>query len=279
MRLNELFPRVTALGVDRPGYYHTGISLGDGTIVHYYGEHERSVVSRTSIGVFVGKSPRLWEVVPRRPALAPGLTILLALASIGRQRFDIWRSNCEHFTHFCLTGRMASAQVTQLARTPIRYVFGSVISVIGYYCRRCRIAFPESLLSNPISNIASAADRYFFLADAWLAADGKPCFRLHYRLPSAGSLEDSRRENELWCVGVPEEHSSWVKARPPLIGERIGRVVFDESLSFTFISDSDEFSGAHGLYHRVNSTCAQDWIPRHLKAKISRPTHQLKEGA
>ena len=95
-------------------FKHHGIDLGDGTVAHYLEGRE------------ILRSPRLEfsrgqpiTAVPYAPAdCSPtGVTLRRAMGRLGEQRYNLLFNNCEHFAHWCKTGRHRSSQVEDWLHT------------------------------------------------------------------------------------------------------------------------------------------------------------------
>jgi hypothetical protein len=88
-------------------FNHHGIDLGDGSVAHYLEGREilRSTTSDFSRGEAVS------VVTYTEPCSAPGLTLRRAMGRLGEQNYNLLFNNCEHFAHWCKTGRHRSAQV------------------------------------------------------------------------------------------------------------------------------------------------------------------------
>ncbi|MCX5966242.1 MAG: lecithin retinol acyltransferase family protein [Cyanobacteria bacterium] len=95
-------------------FMHHGIDLGDGTVAHYLEGRE------------ILRSPRLEfsrgqpiTAVPYAPAdCSPaGVTLRRAMGRLGEQRYNLLFNNCEHFAHWCKTGRHRSSQVEDWLHT------------------------------------------------------------------------------------------------------------------------------------------------------------------
>jgi len=99
-------------------YYHHGIDMGDGTVVHFSGEPLRlaeALVTRDSIEVFSGGYPI--ELVDHGAnAQAREDAAEVALSHLGETGYRLWDNNCEHFACFCKIGRKKSPQVRRALR-------------------------------------------------------------------------------------------------------------------------------------------------------------------
>ena len=95
-------------------YQHHGIDLGDGTVAHYL---EGRQILRSPLEEF--SRGQLISVVPYAPnACSPaGTTLRRAMGRLGEQNYNLLFNNCEHFAHWCKTGRHRSAQVEDWLQT------------------------------------------------------------------------------------------------------------------------------------------------------------------
>jgi hypothetical protein len=87
---------------------HHGIDLGDGTVAHYLEGREilRSSHAEFSRGQTITPVP-----YPDGRCSPPGVTLRRAMGRLGEQRYNLLFNNCEHFAHWCKTGRHRSSQV------------------------------------------------------------------------------------------------------------------------------------------------------------------------
>jgi hypothetical protein len=103
--------------VRRRLYWHHGIDLGDGTVIHASGEPGRrkfgAKVRRTTMDEFLRGAVAV--EVERPDALSADEIVARAEGSLGNGAYSLVWNNCEHFAHWCQTGRPASAQVTRAA--------------------------------------------------------------------------------------------------------------------------------------------------------------------
>lgn len=88
-------------------FNHHGIDLGDGSVAHYLEGRE---ILRSSTSDFSRGEP-VSVVTYAEPCSAPGLTLRRAMGRLGEQNYNLLFNNCEHFAHWCKTGRHRSAQV------------------------------------------------------------------------------------------------------------------------------------------------------------------------
>ena len=95
-------------------FLHHGIDLGDGSVAHYLEGREilRSPLADFSRGEPVAVVP--YAAGDCSPA---GVTLRRAMGRLGEQNYNLLFNNCEHFAHWCKTGRHRSAQVEDLLHT------------------------------------------------------------------------------------------------------------------------------------------------------------------
>ncbi|WP_417325696.1 lecithin retinol acyltransferase family protein [Faecousia sp.] len=104
--------------VRRSGYYHHGIYIGNGEIVHFDGspnEQDAAAVRvrRTGMEEFLrGGLPelRIYGRAERKLLRAPDEIVAAALSAVGRGGYDYRTNNCEHFSNECAFGEHYSRQ-------------------------------------------------------------------------------------------------------------------------------------------------------------------------
>jgi len=89
-------------------FLHHGIDLGDGTVAHYLEGRE---ILRSPRQEFSRGEPISTVPYPEGECSPAGETLRRAMSRIGEQRYNLLFNNCEHFAHWCKTGRHRSAQV------------------------------------------------------------------------------------------------------------------------------------------------------------------------
>jgi hypothetical protein len=95
-------------------FMHHGIDLGDGSVAHYLEGRE---ILRSARDEFSRGQPITTVDYPEGSCLAPGLTLRRAMGRLGEQRYNLLFNNCEHFAHWCKTGRHRSSQVEDWLHT------------------------------------------------------------------------------------------------------------------------------------------------------------------
>ena len=89
-------------------FNHHGIDLGDGTVAHYL---EGRAILRSPLEEFSRSQPVKVVAYPEEEVSAPGVTVRRAMGRLGEQNYNLLFNNCEHFAHWCKTGRHRSSQV------------------------------------------------------------------------------------------------------------------------------------------------------------------------
>ena len=90
-------------------FLHHGIDLGDGTVAHYL---EGRQILRSPVADFSRGQPL--SVVSYATCSPVGVTLRRAMGRLGEQNYNLLFNNCEHFAHWCKTGRHRSRQVEQV---------------------------------------------------------------------------------------------------------------------------------------------------------------------
>jgi hypothetical protein len=89
-------------------FLHHGIDLGDGSVAHYLEGRE---ILRSSQEAFSRGQPISVVTYGEGACSAPGVTLRRAMGRLGEQNYNLLFNNCEHFAHWCKTGRHRSRQV------------------------------------------------------------------------------------------------------------------------------------------------------------------------
>jgi hypothetical protein len=88
-------------------FNHHGIDLGDGSVAHYL---EGRQILRSPLDDF-SRGQAVSVVSYSEPCSPVGVTLRRAMGRLGEQNYNLLFNNCEHFAHWCKTGRHRSAQV------------------------------------------------------------------------------------------------------------------------------------------------------------------------
>jgi len=95
-------------------FNHHGIDLGDGTVAHYL---EGRAILRSPREQFSRGQPISTVFYPDGSCSPVGVTLRRAMGRLGEQRYNLLFNNCEHFAHWCKTGRHRSSQVEDWLHT------------------------------------------------------------------------------------------------------------------------------------------------------------------
>lgn len=118
--------------VHRTGYWHHGIDMGDGTVIHFTGEEKNmntAAITHTPLAVFSRESP--YEIVEYASRPHPSEVIARALSRLGQRGYDLARNNCEHFATWCVLGEAASEQARRAVAAFSGTVGGGAAVAVG----------------------------------------------------------------------------------------------------------------------------------------------------
>ncbi|HEU5295658.1 MAG TPA: lecithin retinol acyltransferase family protein [Burkholderiaceae bacterium] len=123
------WPLGTHLTTPRRGYVHHGIYAGDGRVIHYAGfgrAFRRGPVQEVPLEEFAHGHGV--QAHPGASVLFAGVdAVARARSRLGENRYRVWTNNCEHFVHWCLSGRSRSAQVERWGR-PLRSALAMLVA-------------------------------------------------------------------------------------------------------------------------------------------------------
>lgn len=97
------------------GFWHHGVQLADGSVVHYSGMEgvktlRDAVVQRTEMSEFVSTGGRRIHTVTHENALRADEAERRALSRVGHAQYDLVFDNCESFARWCVLGEHVSRQ-------------------------------------------------------------------------------------------------------------------------------------------------------------------------
>jgi hypothetical protein len=95
-------------------FMHHGIDLGDGTVAHYLEGRE---ILRSPVEAFSRGQAITAVAYPEGSCSPVGVTLRRAMSRLGEQNYNLLFNNCEHFAHWCKTGRHRSPQVEDWLHT------------------------------------------------------------------------------------------------------------------------------------------------------------------
>jgi hypothetical protein len=98
-------------------FMHHGIDLGDGTVAHYLEGRE---ILRSPREEFSRGQPISSVEYPEGTCSPQGVVLRRAMGRLGEQQYNLLFNNCEHFAHWCKTGRHRSTQVEDWLHTGSR---------------------------------------------------------------------------------------------------------------------------------------------------------------
>lgn len=105
---------------ERDGYFHHGIYVGNGQVIHYGGFHHaggRRPVEAISLRSFAAGRP---IGVRGEPAAAyrGNDAVARARSRLGEDKYGLLTNNCEHFCTWCIGGVARSEQVHRCVTNP-----------------------------------------------------------------------------------------------------------------------------------------------------------------
>lgn len=116
-------------------YWHHGIDMGDGTVVHARPHDFRNPfgggsVVRTSLEEFAdGEEVRTTHEPPAR--FPPAEVARRAAEHVGREGYCPVVANCEHFATWCATGERRSRQVEAVVRRVVTVAATVVAGIVA----------------------------------------------------------------------------------------------------------------------------------------------------
>lgn len=104
------------LAVQRLGYSHHGLYVGDRQVIHYQGpfanDDRTGQIVLCSLDDFHSEQPLQVLSHPSRP-FSPEECVARAFSRLGEQDYHLLFNNCEHFVQWCIEDRHSSPQVNQ----------------------------------------------------------------------------------------------------------------------------------------------------------------------
>lgn len=116
--------------VKRTSYYHHGIDIGKGKVIHFTGEpgrKENASVQETTMDKFLNGGEL--EIVKYAKCISESETNELARQHLGQTKYNLVFNNCEHFARYCKTKEKKSEQVERaITNTSASVVIGAAVS-------------------------------------------------------------------------------------------------------------------------------------------------------
>lgn len=116
-------------------YWHHGILVGDGSVIHYatFQSARPGEVRRVKLRTFAAGEPVF--VFPS-PSDRPDLILSRAFARLGEKKYSLIDNNCEHFAYYCRTGESRSHQKREVVGLALNltlspFVPGAAIVLAG----------------------------------------------------------------------------------------------------------------------------------------------------
>jgi hypothetical protein len=116
MNAEELLPG-SRLILRRRAYFHHGIYMGNGKMIHYAGWlfGTRGLVEEVTLEQFTEGHPyRIGRMPPDRRAGEDA--VRRARSRLGERRYNLLKNNCEHFCNWCQLEECRSEQVEALMK-------------------------------------------------------------------------------------------------------------------------------------------------------------------
>jgi len=112
--------------VDRQGglYQHHGIYIGNNQVVHYAGWADELKTGKVEIISL--ENFRLQETIKKfiyadiKAKYSRIDTVKRAKSRLNEDLYDLFSNNCEHFSHWCVTGESQSYQISQIYILPLK---------------------------------------------------------------------------------------------------------------------------------------------------------------
>jgi hypothetical protein len=102
--------------VNRTWYWHHGVDVGDGTVIHAPAEpfqRTAAPIEQTTLEAFADGMGV--EIVSHAAHLPADEVVARAASRLGDANYDVLFNNCEHFARWCVLGEHRSEQVEALA--------------------------------------------------------------------------------------------------------------------------------------------------------------------
>lgn len=169
-------------------YWHHGIDMGDGTVIHFTSglplnatamdstepatpadtatDSERLAamkIRRTSMQEFHWGNKI--ETVQHASALAEEVVMERALESIGEQAYFLSHNNCEHFATWCKVGTARSWQVEGMESLAQSTISATAKSALALAAKKRVTSVALMMVSRPVATAAAAIKPIFLLAD------------------------------------------------------------------------------------------------------------------
>ena len=121
-RIEEQLLPGTRLIVHHRAYFHSGIYVGNGRVIHYAGWFRcaRGLIEEVTIERFTRGRPCGIGRTPANRQIGEQI-VQRARSRLGERRYHLLRNNCEHFCNWCQLGELRSEQVEALTRAALLF--------------------------------------------------------------------------------------------------------------------------------------------------------------
>ncbi|UVJ46029.1 lecithin retinol acyltransferase family protein [Pseudomonas sp. LS1212] len=126
----------------RNGYFHHGIYLGGGKVIHYcglFGGLHGGAVKILSLERFAAGRTVQYRC-GQQAVFSSDEVVRRALSRVGENHYRVLTNNCEHFCNWCLYGRSSSEQVRRFLTHPLS-ALRLVLNVLPVLVQQVRCAY------------------------------------------------------------------------------------------------------------------------------------------
>lgn len=163
-------------------YWHHGIDMGDGTVIHYTSGIPMNAASAANpihgsdderlAAMEVRRTPmeefhwgKKIEIVNHSNVLEASTVVDRALGAVGGKAYLLSHNNCEHFATWCKVGTARSWQVEGMESLALSTVSATAKSALAYAAKRPFASAALAVASKPLATAAVAIKPIFLLAD------------------------------------------------------------------------------------------------------------------
>lgn len=119
MSIHTQFAIGSHLKVARLGYFHHGIYIGNGQVIHYAGfcdTFKSAPVTCVSLSQFQGSADKILIVQHDSHKIQYSRQEIIerAKSRLGEDNYNLFTNNCEHFANWCITGKAVSKQINRV---------------------------------------------------------------------------------------------------------------------------------------------------------------------
>ncbi|MEM7454931.1 MAG: lecithin retinol acyltransferase family protein [Planctomycetota bacterium] len=118
-------------------YYHHGLDVGDGTVIHFgrgLADIENARVEKVARELFSKDRPI--EVVSAAAEFSADEIVRRAESCLGQSGYNLFDNNCEHFVNWCRTGQASSSQIDKGETLTRQFVAASAKPILSGILRK-----------------------------------------------------------------------------------------------------------------------------------------------